>query len=290
MTLRHLRIFLAVCQEGSTTGAAKQLYIAQPTVSVAIRELETHYNVTLFDRIGRRLYLTHAGEQMQSYAQHIVSLLDEMEVQSQDWESSGTLRLGSSITIATVQLPGMVTQLQDLYPNLRIEVMVCNSDTVETSVLNNAIDLGFIEGEHHHEKLTDNLLGGDELVFLCTPGHHFAGQTLTPIQLKDVPFLFREKGSAGRDLVESTLKANGVDTQPLWQSISTQTLVSGVAEGLGVAVLPLSLIRPALDAGTVQQFWVEGIRFTRRFRLLYHQNKYLTRPMRSLIELCQSAW
>lgn len=290
MTLRHLRIFLTVCQEGSTTAAAEKLYIAQPTVSVAVRELENHYNVTLFDRIGRRLFLTDAGKQMRSYAQHIVALLDEMEGCSQDWEEAGTLRLGSSITIGTVQLPGIVTQLQELYPKLRIEVTICNSDTVKAAILDNEVDLGLIEGECRHTKLTDILLGGDELVFLCHPGHSFAGRHITTGQLNEEPFLFREKGSAGRDLVESTLKASGVEPKPLWQSISTQTLVSGVSEGLGVAVLPLSLIQPAIDAGRVSRFWVEGVRFTRRFRLLYHQNKYLTRPMEAMIRLCEQSW
>ena len=166
MTLRHLRIFLAVCREGSATAAAEKMYVAQPTVSVAIRELESHYGVTLFDRIGRRLFLTEAGEQMRSYAQHIVALLDEMEVRSQDWEETGTLRLGSSITIGTVQLPGISARLQKLYPKLRIEVMICNSDTVEAALLNNEIDLGLIEGECRRRKLADILLGGDELGFL----------------------------------------------------------------------------------------------------------------------------
>lgn len=290
MTLRHLRIFLAVCREGSATAAAEKLYIAQPTVSVAIRELESHYNVTLFDRIGRRLFLTDAGEQMRSYAQHIVALLDEMEARSQDWEESGILRLGSSITIGTVQLPGIVTQLQKQYPKLRIEVTVCNSDTVEAAILDNEIDLGLIEGECRHGKLADILLGGDELVFLCHPEHPFAGRSVSAGQLNEEVFLFRERGSAGRDLVESTLKASGVEPRPMWQSISTQTLVSGVAEGLGIAVLPLSLVQPALRVGSVSQFWVEGIWFTRRFRLLYHRNKYLTRPMEAMIHLCQETW
>lgn len=290
MTLRHLRIFLAVCREGSATAAAEKLYIAQPTVSVAIRELESHYNVTLFDRIGRRLFLTDAGEQMRSYAQHIVALLDEMEARSQDWEETGTLRLGSSITIGTVQLPGITSRLQTLYPKLRIEVMICNSDTVEAAILDNEIDLGLIEGECHHGKLTDILLGGDELVFLCHPEHPFAERRVSAAQLNGEPFLFRERGSAGRDLVESTLRAGGVEPRPLWQSISTQTLVSGVAEGLGVAVLPLSLVRPSLDAGSVRQFWVDEMRFARRFRLLYHQNKYLTRPMEAMIRLCRETW
>ena len=290
MTLRHLRIFLAVCREGSATAAAEKLYIAQPTVSVAIRELESHYNVILFDRIGRRLFLTDAGEQMRSYAQHIVALLDEMESRSQDWEESGTLRLGSSITIGTVQLPRIVTRLQKQYPKLRIEVTVCNSDTVEAAILDNEIDLGLIEGGCRHGKLEDILLGGDELVFLCHPEHPFAGRSVSAGQLNGEAFLFREKGSAGRGLIESTLKASGVEPRPLWQSISTQSLVSGVAEGLGIAVLPLSLVQPALRAGSVSRFLVEGIRFTRRFRLLYHRNKYLTRPMETMVRLCQETW
>lgn len=289
MTLRHLRIFLMVCREKSATAAAEKLYIAQPTVSVAIRELETYYNVVLFDRIGRRLHLTDAGKQMRSYAQHIISLLDEMEVQSQDWEETGTLRLGSSITFGTSQLPGIAAELQTRYPRLRIEVMIYNSDRVETALLNNEVDLGFIEGKQHSKKLTDILLSGDGLVFLCHPAHPFAGQSVEVQSLANQPFLFREKGSAGRDLVESTLKAHGVEINPLWQSISTQTLISGTAQGLGLAVLPLPLVQMSLDAGIIRRFWVKGISLTRHFRLLYHENKYLTRPMNDIIRLCQEA-
>ena len=74
------------------------------------------------------------------------------------------------------------------------------------------------------------------------------------------------------------------------EPVKIARIVSGVAEGLGVAVLPLPLIQPALSAGTVSQFWVAGIRFARRFRLLHHRNKYLTRPMEVMIQLCRQAW
>ena len=90
--------------------------------------------------------------------------------------------------------------------------------------------------------------------------------------------------------MESALKASGVDVQPLWQSASNHALVSAAAEGLGLTVLPLSLVRSALDSDIVRQFWVEGIRFPRRCQLLYHQNKYLTRPMQALIRLCRQTW
>ena len=78
MTIRHLRIFTEVCSCGSVTGAAKKLYLAQPSVSLAIRELEEHYGVKLFDRIARRLDLTEAGARLLTYATHIISLFDDM--------------------------------------------------------------------------------------------------------------------------------------------------------------------------------------------------------------------
>lgn len=289
MTLRHLRIFLTVCQEGTATAAAKKLYIAQPTISVAIRELESHYRITLFDRIGRRLFLTDAGEQLRSYAQHIVSLLEEMEVRTQDWEETGTLRLGSSITIGTARLPGIVKQLQTLYPKLRVEVRIHNSDTVESAILSNEIDLGLIEGTRHSDKLTELPMGGDELIFLCCPEHPFAGRTVSPQEVRTQRFLFRERGSAGRDLVESSLKASGIDVEPLWQCISTQALIHAAAEGLGLAALPRFLVQSAMDGDQLRQFWIEGVHCTRQFRLLFHQNKYLTRPMKEVIRLCEQA-
>ena len=79
MTLRHLRIFVTVCETGSMTAAAQILYIAQPAISLAVSEMEEHYKVRLFDRISRRLYLTDSGRQALEYARHIIALFDEME-------------------------------------------------------------------------------------------------------------------------------------------------------------------------------------------------------------------
>ena len=73
MTLRHLRIFVAVYQERSITRAADRLHLAQPSVSLAIRELEENYKIRLFERFSRRLFITEQGEQLYDYALHIIS-------------------------------------------------------------------------------------------------------------------------------------------------------------------------------------------------------------------------
>ena len=102
MTLRHIRIFLAVCENGNnTTRAARALYLAQPAVSRAVAELEEYYGVRLFDRIGRRLYLTEAGRRMWEYAVHICGLFDDLEKGLRGWDEQGVLRVGASITIGS---------------------------------------------------------------------------------------------------------------------------------------------------------------------------------------------
>ena len=100
MTLRHLRIFVAVCTWGSVTKAAEKLHIAQPSVSLAIRELEEHYHLHLFDRISRKLYLTDDGQRFLTYATHITSLFDEMEKGMKQGNGIERISIGSSITIA----------------------------------------------------------------------------------------------------------------------------------------------------------------------------------------------
>ncbi len=102
MTIKHLKLFLAVCNNDfNTTRAANELHTTQPAVSLAIRELEQYYGVVLFDRIGRRLKITEAGQRFQEYAFHIITLFDDMEKVMKDFESFGILRVGAIITIGS---------------------------------------------------------------------------------------------------------------------------------------------------------------------------------------------
>ena len=126
MTLRHLKIFVAVCEEESITAAARKLYIAQPSVSFAIGELEEHYGVKLFDRISRRLYITEPGKQLLSRAREILAIFSEMEQGIRDWDSIGTLRIGTSITAGTCFLPEVAKKFYALRPQIQLQVSIEN--------------------------------------------------------------------------------------------------------------------------------------------------------------------
>ena len=104
MTLRHMKILVEVYRQNSVTKAAQALHLSQPSVSLALRELEDYYGVTLFERVGRRISPTECGREFYGYAVHVVSLMDELETRMRNWDAIGTVRIGATVTIGTYLL------------------------------------------------------------------------------------------------------------------------------------------------------------------------------------------
>ena len=288
MTLRHLRIFLTVCEAGSMTGAANRLFTAQPSVSLAIREMEEYYGVKLFDRISKKLFLTEAGHQVLEYARHIIALFDEMEQEVRNPDMSGTLRVGTSITVGTFLLPGYVKELTRLYPELRVEARIENSNNIEKCVLSNEIDLGVIEGIAHSRYINSESFHGDSLAFVCPPGHRFAGKQGVKLgDLQSESFILREKGSAGREIFDGLAAAHELDIRIAWQSTSNQAIIHGVKEGLGISILPYFLVQESLERGETAEFKIKGLTLNRKFSVIYHRNKFLPKSAMALMNLCK---
>lgn len=289
MTLKHLRIFVTVCESESVTAASKKLYLAQPAVSLAIKELEDYYQIKLFDRISKRLFLTEAGKRLLNYARHITSLFDEMETEIKNWDAAGELRIGSSITIGTELMPQYVRQFSEQFPHIKIQVLVYSSDIIEDKILKNELDLALIEGVPHSSYLISKEFQEDELVIICSPEHPLINsKDLTFDQIKSEPFLLREKGSGTRNLVDSLLVTHGISLNPIWEGTSTRALINACAEGLGISILPYRLVRRELGENKIKILNITDLEFKRMFRFIYHQNKYLTPAALSFMELCQT--
>lgn len=287
MTLRHLKIFVTVCECEGVTAAAEKLYIAQPSVSLAISELEDYYGIKLFDRISRKLYLTEVGKQFLQYAQYIVSLFNDLETQIKNWDQIGVLRIGASITIGNYLLPGFVQEFKERYSQMTVTAIIDNSENIENQILCNGIDFALIEGSPHNPAIHGQDFMEDELVLICSAAHPFAMQKEIGIgDLAEQNFILREKGSAGREIFDSIMQLNGIQITPSWQSVSTQAIVRAVAKGLGISVLPYLLVKSDLEAKTVCQVKIKDVSFKRKLFIIYHKNKFLTNAMREFISIC----
>lgn len=290
MTLRHLRIFLAVCGSGfNTTRAAEALHMTQPAVSLAIRELEQYYSVVLFDRIGRRLKITEAGRRLQEYAGHITALSDDMEKEMRSWGTAGVLHVGASITIGSQFLPSYVKAFRFRCPETRVHVTVGPSDLLEQDILANRLDFALIEGITHIPSLVSLEYMEDYLTVICPPDCGFRqGQEISAEQFLQQSFLLRERGSGTRELFESVLEQAGFSVEPIWEAMSTTALVNAVINGLGISVLPYRMILEPLRRGLVITVRVKGLSFRRKYYIIHHREKFLTPPAKAFIDLCRN--
>lgn len=288
MTLRHLKIFVAVCKTGSATAAGEKLYIAQPSISLAISELEDYYGIKLFDRIAKRLHITEAGKQFLQYATHIVDLFEDMEREVKNFDKMGVIRIGASITIGNYLLPDYITKFKQLYPKMDVKVMIDNTDKIQQYILSNQIDIGLIEGIVHSPYLLEEKFSDDELILICSNNHPFAQREgiLLP-QLQQEELILREVGSAGREIFDSTMITQGLEISPAWESSSTQAIVHAVQANLGVSVLPYLLVKDYIDRKEISQFQLKGIQFKRSFCVIYHCNKFLTESAKDFIAICK---
>lgn len=287
MTLRHLRIFVKVCETGSVTIAGEELFIAQPSVSLAISELESYYGTKLFDRISRRLQITESGKFFLQYASHITALFDEMEKGLKNIDATGTIRIGSSVTIGNYLLPEYIKAFRKIYPDIRIEAVVDNSDRIEEHVLKNRLDFALVEGSVHSEYITQKKFMDDDLVVICSNDHVLAGRdSVSPMELSSMDLLLRERGSAGRETLEGIFSALGFDVKPSFESISTQAIVRAVEAGLGVSFLPYLLVKEDIEKGHIRMLKLEGASFERFFRIIHHRNKFITPGMQAFMDLC----
>lgn len=289
MTIRHMIIFRTVCETGyNSTKAAEALHMTQPAVSLAIKELEQYYGVHLFDRIGRRLQITDAGQHFLQYAIHISDLFSDMETGLRDWDSKGVLRIGASITIGSQFLPSYVKAFSELRPGLDVRVTVEQSERLEQKILANELDCALIEGIAHDPNIVSEAYMEDHLSVICgTDKGWTQGQVISIEDFQRQRFLLREKGSGTREVFDRVITQAGIHVTPVWEAMSTTALVNAVINGLGIAVLPHRMILPALRQGLICTVKVDGLSFNRNFHIIHHKDKFLTASAKKFIALCK---
>lgn len=287
MTLRHLEIFVAVSDMGSMTAASEHLYISQPTVSQAIMELERYYGTKLFDRMGKKLYKTQAGERLLGYARHVTSLVSDMAIQMTQVEATGVLRIGASATVGIRYLPELVNRFNRELASIQVQAVIKNTLDIEQLLLKNELDIGIVEGDIHSMDLTVRPFYQDELIIVCGKGHEFYGtKQIKPSQLQSQRYLMREVGSGTRELFEYAMAAKEISWQTVWESNSFESITAAAKKNIGLAVLSKDLVKEALETGDLWHIHTPFLSLKRTWRIAHHKNKYLTSGMEKLIAFC----
>lgn len=270
MTIRHLKIFIAVAETGFMSAAANRLYLTQPTVSQAIRDLEDHYHVQLFERLHKKLYITQEGQQLLNLALMAVGNFDNLELSMQHLKERIPLRIGSSLTVGTCLMARVIADMEAADSKQDIYSFVSNTEEIEQKLLRRELDAAVVEGVIASPKLASIPVVEDSLVLVCGKNHEFYKKdVIRASELEGRKFAIREKGSGTRKLFEQYLSSHNIHIQTAWEANCPRTILNAVIYNNALAVMSQRLVKHECMHQAVKIFRYETNEWDRYFKLVY---------------------
>ena len=290
MELTRLRTFQVLAETLHFRRAAERLGITQSAVSQQMAALEREMGAALLERIGRRVYLTAAGEVLAREAARLLAAAwrarDSVAAASRG--DAGTLRVGASTTPGIYLLPGVLGRFRDRFPLVELRFRIANSSLIESLTVANEFDLGVCGFRPTHEELFEIELGEDRIVPIASPALVGGRRRLKPGGLARWPYLAREAGSATRAAVERALGALGAPPHPAYELPSPEAIVRAAEAGLGYAFVSAWALGPGRGRRRLVELHVEGLEVRRTLYAVHHRDKRVTPAMREMVALLRS--
>ncbi len=289
-TLQQLRLFEAVARHLSYTRAAEEVHLSQPAVSIQVKKLEEQVGMPLFERMGKRVYLTPAGEELHEACRAIFERLDHVANRFDELrgEVAGPLRIGV-VTTAKYILPHLLGAFLKTYPRVEPQLKVSNRGRILDRLDENRDDLYIFGTPLKDRDVEDRPFLPDELVLFANPAHRWAGRRSIPAgALAEEHLLFREEGSGIRRTLERYLVAHGVPPTPYMTLGSGEAIKQAVMAGLGIGMLSTLSLRLELENRLVVVLDVEGLPIERHWRVVHARDKRLSKAARLFIDFVQS--
>jgi DNA-binding transcriptional LysR family regulator len=280
MLAQRIKVFQAVASQLSFSRAAEQLSISQPGVTFHIKALEREYGADLFERVGKRLYLTDAGRTLAAYVQRMSIMEEEARVAMEELKGlqSGLLVIGASATIGIYLVPEVVGEFRKRHPGIKVSLRVGNKRHTVERLLRNELDFGLVAGPVEDPVLIAEPYLEDELVVIVSPQHRFAHEPqIYPGELRRETFLVREPGSGTQELMEERLQQLGIEPADSMQLGSTEAIKQAVAANLGVSMASRYSVEAELESGRLRAANVPSLKLHRQLLLLHHKDKRLSR-------------
>jgi LysR family transcriptional regulator, low CO2-responsive transcriptional regulator len=280
MNLHQLELFYAVARRRSITGAASELHLTQPAVSLQIRALERECGLLLFERGGAHLRLTQAGEALHRCAVSMLHTRDEARrlMQELGAATKGKLVLGGNTTGGMYLLPRVVRAFRERFPETEITIQVDATERLYDSALQNVLDMAIVGGPTADKRFGVEPICLDNVVLIVSPSHAFArnsGKT-TLKDLKSEPCILPQLGSRTRQLVERRLKSAGVTLNVVMQLPGTEAVKKAVEANLGVGFVSSFAVEREAALGDLRPIAIEGFQVTRHMELIYRNQKYFS--------------
>jgi len=260
ITFRQLQVFEAIARLENFTRAAEELFLTQPTVSMQIKKLEEFIGSPLFEQVGKKVYLTAIGKELQRSTRDILESLAHFEMQASDMQGmkTGHLRL-AVVTTAKYYAPRMLGIFCQKYPGIEVSLKVTNRERLLERLSENVDDLYIIgrppqDSESHFIPLIENPL------VVIAAGDHRLAKLNRPLNFDDIApeqFIIRERGSGTRRAIEKHFHERGCEVNIKMELGSNEAIKHAVASGLGISILSRHTMALGIS-GPLVELQVEG--------------------------------
>ncbi|MEH6550259.1 MAG: LysR family transcriptional regulator [Pseudomonadales bacterium] len=291
-SLRQLEVFLATAHHQSISQAAEQLAMSQSAASGALKELETRFNIQLFDRIGKRLQINEAGLALRPRAEELLQRAAEIENELLSQSQTGNIKVGATMTIGNYLAVPMVAEFMQIHPQSQVTLEVANTSEISRKVINFELDVGLIEGEINQAELDILPWAEDDLTVICAPGHPLSKlskkSTATKVDdlLLSTPWIVREQGSGTRQAFERGMQGLLSKLEIAMELQHTEAIKRAVEANLGIACISRVAVAEAIERGSLAEVAVAHRNFHRQFYAITHKKKYLSLGIRQWLDFC----
>ncbi|MDQ7073339.1 MAG: LysR family transcriptional regulator [Gammaproteobacteria bacterium] len=281
ITIRQFKIFETVAQQLSYTRAAELLYLSQPAVSMQIKQLENEIEMPLFERMGKKLFLTEAGEELLVYARSIIQQLDELDDVFNELRGSNKGRL--TIAVATTANYFALKLLGEFYQRFsatNISLDVTNRENLLNHLNDNTVDMVIMGQPPENSDVEATPFLENPLVAIAPLGHELANKKNIPLsELQQETFIMREHGSGTRIAMERFFKQNGYSISSVMEMSSNEAINQAVEAGLGLGIVSRHTLELELALGRLEILDIKSFPIMRHWYLVHRKGKRLTALM-----------
>ena len=277
-TLHQLKVFETVARNGSFTRAAEELLITQPTVSSQVKQLTKSVGLPLFEQIGKRLYLTDAGQELLLTCQDIFERLNNFEIKVADLKGTkqGQLNL-AVITTAKYFVPRLLGSFCQNYPGIDVALKVTNHQEIEQRMLANQDDLYVVSNPSKDIDLNSQPFLNNPLVVVARKDHPLANKKNIDLkELDNQPFIMREQGSGTREAIVKLLSENNLSVKVKLELGSNEAIKQAIYGGMGISILSEHCLISEGIAGELTILDFEQFPLKRRWYVVYLAGKKLS--------------
>lgn len=287
-SLRQLQVFLSTAHHQNISKAANELAMSQSAASSALAELESQFDIQLFDRVGKRLQLNALGYALRPQAEALIQQADTLQKAFLQRSANGHLKVGATLTIGNYLAIHIMSAFLKNNPDANVSLDVANTQAIAKKVKNFELDLGLIEGELLDSELDVMPWKEDELIAFCAPNHPYAQtKNLSDQQILDADWILRETGSGTRQTFDWAMHGILPHLNVVLELQHTEAIKRAVEAGLGIGCLSKIALQDAIKRGNLIPLNIPQRNLKRHFYFILHRKKYHHAGIEQWLKLCR---